>query len=386
MVSVGSDNCTGRQYRETALGDCTQEGPAGWLLWLFAHGSSTKGIHVSDARLRWLTVLVTAVLLVVVGFGAVTGSSAVASNLQLTAETALADAGLDGVTVDFAGREATLSGGSHADLTEAETIVEAIDGVRLTRSRDGAKERTPTSAPGPRTESGPSIELRRADGRITISGSVPDADAAAEIKSGAALVFEELVSGDLEVGGKAGSAPWATGLPTVFGDVVGVRDLALTVDATSTLTIGGTIESKAGRRKVSRLISATLPKVKIVNDLRIDPAGLSKADATVLNDSAVYFDQGSSIVTYIAAPDLDALAEVLRRNAELNIEIGGHAGPDKAGRRLSDQRVAAVKDYLVAVGVESDRLSAKSYSSGPMTTPDPQAEQFRRVDFIVKGN
>lgn len=354
-------------------------------MWLFARGSTTKGIDVSDARLRWLTALVTAILLVVVGAGAVTGSSAVASNLQLTAETALADAGLDGVTVDFAGREATLSGGSHADLTEAETIVEAIDGVRLARSADGADDRTPT-APGPRTEPGPSIELRRADGRITISGSVPDADAAAEIKSGAALVFEELVSGDLEVGGKVGSAPWATALPTVFGDVVGVRNLELRIDATSTLTIGGTIESRAGRRKISRLISATLPKVKIVNDLRIDSGGLNKADATVLNDSAVYFDQGSAVVTYVAAPDLDALAEVLRRNAKLDVEIGGHAGPDKVGKRLSDQRVAAVKDYLVAVGVDPDRLSTRSYSSGPMTTPDPQAEQFRRVDFIVKGN
>lgn len=341
---------------------------------------------MSDARLRWLTVLVTVVLLVVVGAGAVVGSGAVASNLQLTAETALAAAGLDGVTVDFEGREATLSGGSHADLTEAEKIVEAIDGVRLTRSEDDTDERPPASAAEPRTEPGPSIELRRAAGRITISGSVPDADAAAEIKAGAALVFEELVSGDLGVGGETGSASWTKALPTVFGDVVGVRDLALTVDATATLTIRGTIESRAGRRKISRLISSALPQVKVVNDIRIDARGLSKADATVLNDSAVHFEPGSSVVTYTAAPDLDALAEVLRRNAELKIEIGGHAGPDAAGKRLSDQRVASVKGYLVAVGVEADRLSTRSYGSGPLAAHDPQAEQFRRVDFIVKGN
>lgn len=373
----------------TTLRDRTQERLAGWLLWLLAHGSTTKGRHVSDARLRWLTVILTAALVAVVGVGSLVGSSAAAASLQSAAETALADAGLDGVMVEFAGREATLSGGSHADLADATTVVEAIDGVRSVRAAEQT-ERSPARAttPAPSEAAGPSIVLRRSAGRVTISGVVPDADAAAEIKSGAALVFGGTVVGDLTVDGAAGTASWVTALPGIFGDVIGIRDLEIAIEPAAGLTLGGTIESAVGRRNVARHVSAAIPDVKIVNALTIDPAGLSKADATAINRSTVYFDQGLSVVSYAAVPSLNAIAEVLNSNPKLVLEIAGHTGPKDpaAGKRLTDERVAAVKAYLVAVGINADQLTTRAYSTEEQSGADPDAEQYRRVDFIVKGN
>ncbi|MFI5427678.1 hypothetical protein [Aeromicrobium sp. UC242_57] len=178
---------------------------------------------MSDTRLRWLTVLVTAALIVVVSMGSIVGSSAAAGNLQHSAQVALADAGLDGVMVEFSGREATLSGGSHADLVDATAVVTAIEGVRSVEAADDATppaQATPSRQP---ESVGTSIQLRREGDRIVIGGVVPDADAAAEIKSGAALVFGEMVSGDLQVDDSARSARWVSALPAVFGDLVAVR-------------------------------------------------------------------------------------------------------------------------------------------------------------------
>ncbi|MFI5427679.1 OmpA family protein [Aeromicrobium sp. UC242_57] len=154
------------------------------------------------------------------------------------------------------------------------------------------------------------------------------------------------------------------------------------------MTIGGLVESKAGRRSVAQLVSAAIPDVEIVNRLTVDARGLSRADATVLNQSVVLFDQGLSVVSYAAAPTIDAVADVLRRNSRLTLEVVGHAGPSDpvAGKRLSDERVAAVKAYLVAVGIDAGRLSTKSYVTGRRTAVDPLAEQYRRVDFIVREN
>lgn len=342
---------------------------------------------MSDARLRWLTVLVTAALLVVVGVGAVLGSSAAANNLQASAQTALANAGLDGVAVEFSGREATLSGGSHADLTEAQTIVEAIDGVRSARAHTGVDQRpTATAAPTPTDESGPSLMLRRTADGLTISGVVPDADAAAGIKSGAALIFGGTVTGDLSVDGSAGTAPWVAALPGLFGDLVGVRGLDLSIASDGQVQVGGTIESAAGRTKVVRLVKAAIPGVRVSAKLAVDPAGLSRADATALNQATAVFDQGSSVVTYAAVPALDKIASILQRNPRVKIQISGHAGSsDRTAESLAAQRVASVKAYLVAIGADAKRLSTKTYATG-IRPADSDAEQYRRVDFIMKGN
>lgn len=358
-------------------------------MWLFAHGSTTKGNYVSDARLRWLAAIVAAALVVVVSVGSVLGSSAAATSLQSSAQTALANAGLDGVDVEFSGREATLNGGSHADLAEAKAIVEAIDGVRSARAKDDVEQAPSAGAPRPPTQAaGPSIVLTRTKDGVTISGVVPDADAAAEIKSGAALVFGGTVVGDLTVEAAAGTGAWVTALPAMFGDVAGVRELKIAIDPAATLTIRGKVESTVGRRNVARLISAAVPDVKIVNRISIDPVGLSRTDAKALNGSTVYFDQGFSVVPYSATTALDAVAGVLHRNPRLVIEIAGHPGPKDqvAGKRLSNERVAAVKAYLVAMGVDADQMSTKSYGTQEQTAADPDAEQYRRVDFIVKGN
>ena len=61
---------------------------------------------------------------------------------------------------------------------------------------------------------------------------------------------------------------------------------------------------------------------------------------------------------------LDGVAESLVNNPDVQVEVGGHT--DNTGRRpsnvkLSDARANAVRDYLIAKGVNASQLTAKGY-------------------------
>jgi outer membrane protein OmpA-like peptidoglycan-associated protein len=334
-----------------------------------------------DNRLRARVGLASLGLVCVVAVGSVVGSQSAADDLRPKAERALSAAGITGVAVGFEGREARLSGGTSVDLARARAIVEGIHGVRWARVGDadiGISVATPV----------PTLDLRRTSDGLSISGTVPDADVAAELKSRAAEDFGVTVSGDLVVDPSVGRAGWAGELPGVFGDIVGVKDLVLRIDGGGNLELDGSIESMAGADKVHDLVEAAVPDLDVVSRIHADPRGLPAADAMVLNSTTVYFGRGKSSLGAASKAALDSVAEVLERNSWISIEAGGHAGPSDPIRAmdLSDARVAAVRDYLVRAGIEPNRIGTASYASDKMTTVDAFARTYRRVDFVVEEN
>jgi peptidoglycan-associated lipoprotein len=81
-----------------------------------------------------------------------------------------------------------------------------------------------------------------------------------------------------------------------------------------------------------------------------------------LND--VFFDFDQYNLTSEAKSTLDANARELKRMAETNITIEGHC--DERGTKaynlaLGDKRANAARDYLVALGVGSSRITTVSY-------------------------
>ncbi len=78
----------------------------------------------------------------------------------------------------------------------------------------------------------------------------------------------------------------------------------------------------------------------------------------------VYFETGKSILKPESQAALDRVAESLKGNPEVTVEIGGHTdntGSKATNTRLSAARANAVKDYLVSKGVDAARLTAKGY-------------------------
>jgi OOP family OmpA-OmpF porin len=85
--------------------------------------------------------------------------------------------------------------------------------------------------------------------------------------------------------------------------------------------------------------------------------------------------------------ELNRVAEVLARNYETKIEVGGHTdnvGSEKYNQGLSERRANAVMEYLVSKGVGKYRITAEGYGfSRPHTTNDTEEgrAENRRVEL-----
>src|SRR6185312_153259 len=87
----------------------------------------------------------------------------------------------------------------------------------------------------------------------------------------------------------------------------------------------------------------------------------------------IYFETAKAIIKPISFPILDAVAATLKGNPQiLLVEIQGHAderGADDYNMRLTEDRAAAVKTYLIDHGVEADRLQSHGYGETKPVCP-----------------
>jgi len=80
----------------------------------------------------------------------------------------------------------------------------------------------------------------------------------------------------------------------------------------------------------------------------------------------VEFDFGKATLRPESYATLDDLVEYLTRKSDDKIEIGGHTdniGTEARNRILSLERAKSIVSYLVAKGINPDRLTSKGYGS-----------------------
>jgi outer membrane protein OmpA-like peptidoglycan-associated protein/tetratricopeptide (TPR) repeat protein len=105
----------------------------------------------------------------------------------------------------------------------------------------------------------------------------------------------------------------------------------------------------------------------------------------------IEFVTGSSRLQSASFVELDKLVALLKENAGLRVEIGGHTdnvGVVAENQKLSEARAKSVVEYLVNKGIDAKRLTAKGYgSSKPIE--DNNTEQGRarnrRTEMKVLG-
>lgn len=115
----------------------------------------------------------------------------------------------------------------------------------------------------------------------------------------------------------------------------------------------------------------------------------TQQDLVVNVGDRVFFGYDRHDLTTDARQTLQKQALWLKKYPHLNVTIEGHA--DERGTReynlaLGDRRATSVKNYLVALGVDSSRLSTISYGKErpavPESTPAAWAQNRRAVTVV----
>jgi len=105
----------------------------------------------------------------------------------------------------------------------------------------------------------------------------------------------------------------------------------------------------------------------------------------------VVFDAGKASLQPSAMTAIDRLAQLLSVYPERSIRIEGHTdavGDDAANQELSLRRAAAVRDALLARGVDASRIEAVGYgATRPIADNRTESgrQKNRRIDIVLSG-
>lgn len=112
----------------------------------------------------------------------------------------------------------------------------------------------------------------------------------------------------------------------------------------------------------------------------------------VMRLDALIFQQRSAIISPESYPELNTVADMLHTNPNMVIQLEGHTdtrGDAKLNLKLSEQRVASVRDYLVRRGVDKARVKIKAFGgSQPLSRENTEEAHKlnRRVEVRIIDN
>lgn len=173
-------------------------------------------------------------------------------------------------------------------------------------------------------------------------------------------------------GGAAGAVIGRVAGNTALGAIIGAA-----VGGASGAIIGHQMDKQADE------IAKTVPDAKVV---RVGEG------IVVEFSSSVLFGFDKSNLSSEAKSNLDKLVTILDGYSETDIEIQGHTdskGSLAYNKTLSQQRAAAVSNYLKSKNIKGNRLSIVGFGE---TLPKYQNEtesgrsQNRRVEFLITAN
>jgi peptidoglycan-associated lipoprotein len=119
-----------------------------------------------------------------------------------------------------------------------------------------------------------------------------------------------------------------------------------------------------------------------------DPSTSDQDRATLASDT-VYFDFDSSAIKSSEKPKIEAVASYLNANSNVGLLIEGNCderGTEQYNLSLGERRALAVREYLVNLGISSQRVHTLSFGESRPVEPghnDAAWAKNRRDDFVV---
>lgn len=147
-------------------------------------------------------------------------------------------------------------------------------------------------------------------------------------------------------------------------------------------------KGKPGERQAGREIQRDTVSERPLDKGRMaEGAGSVEELQTRLKD--IYFDYDRYDIRDDAKPVLKEIAGLLAKTKDVKLIIEGHCdsrGTNEYNLALGDRRAKSAKDYLVSLGIPSNRVEVVSYGEEkPVCTEENEAcwAKNRRVHFVV---
>jgi outer membrane protein OmpA-like peptidoglycan-associated protein len=143
-------------------------------------------------------------------------------------------------------------------------------------------------------------------------------------------------------------------------------------DPLKTDTDGGTVDDGAEVKRGTDPLNADDDVVKVGVPIVLE---------------GITFETGKSEITPESEQILMGAHKTLMTYSDISVEISGHTdnvGSKESNIRLSQRRADAVKDWLVAKGINAERITAIGYGPDEPRVPNTTAEnkrQNRRIEF-----
>ena len=168
-------------------------------------------------------------------------------------------------------------------------------------------------------------------------------------------------------------------------DVSLVKDISI---ANPTL-----INSENDQEKTTDALASANQTTNQVNKAKValTPDEIQLHINEILADKKIAFERRSSTVTEDSKISIVKIADILKEYKNIKLEIAGHTdsrGDNALNKKISQDRANSVKEVLISLGINADRLKAVGYGEDfPIAKDDENglSEINRRVDFNILG-
>ena len=133
-----------------------------------------------------------------------------------------------------------------------------------------------------------------------------------------------------------------------------------------------------------------IKEYKEINGDELKLVPIKAGEKVLLNN--IFFEYAKASLKSESFPELDRIAETMKENINLTIEIQGHTdnvGSNEANLKLSQDRAESVRTYLISKKLPANRVTSVGFGeSRPLASNDTEdgKAQNRRVEFVIVRN
>ncbi|MDX9960716.1 MAG: OmpA family protein [Aliarcobacter sp.] len=157
------------------------------------------------------------------------------------------------------------------------------------------------------------------------------------------------------------------------------------------------LDSIISRSKINIKTDITIPGVSNIADnkeINNPTSNINEVQLlinNILSAKKINFERRSTAITAESKTVVEEIAKILNDNPTLKVEISGHTdsrGSDSLNKKISQDRASSVRDILISLGINKDRVTAIGYGEEKPLVKDDEnglSEINRRVEFNILG-